>query len=243
MTASSRGWTPLFLNAVPHSTGTKAPPMVPFLISLVRSSSEGSSPSKNFSMASSSSSTQASTNAILYSSAWSWRSAGMSRSSKLAPISSPVQTMAFILTRSTTPWKSSSAPMGICSGSGFAPRFSVIMETTLKKSAPMRSILFTKQSLGTPYLSACLHTVSDWGSTPDTESKRATLPSRTRRARSTSKVKSTCPGVSMILMRWSSQKQVVAAEVMVIPLSCSCSIQSIVAAPSWTSPILYDFPV
>ena len=35
-----------------------------------------------------------------------------------------------------------------------------------------------------------------------------------------------------------SQKQVVAAEVIVMPLSCSCSIQSITAAPSWTSPIL-----
>ena len=34
------------------------------------------------------------------------------------------------------------------------------------------------------------------------------------------------------------QKQLVAALVMVIPRSCSCTIQSIVAAPSWTSPIL-----
>ena len=34
----------------------------------------------------------------------------------------------------------------------------------------------------------------------------------------------------MILILWSSQKQVVAADVMVIPRSCSCSIQSIVAA-------------
>jgi hypothetical protein len=49
----------------------------------------------------------------------------------------------------------------------------------------------------------------------------------------------------MMLMRCSGpspssacQKVVVAAEVMVIPRSCSCSIQSIVAAPSWTSPIL-----
>jgi hypothetical protein len=39
------------------------------------------------------------------------------------------------------------------------------------------------------------------------------------------------------------QKVVVAAEVMVMPRSCSCSIQSIVAAPSWTSPILWDLPV
>ena len=49
----------------------------------------------------------------------------------------------------------------------------------------------------------------------------------------------------MMLIRCSSplpssavQKQVVAADVIVIPRSCSCSIQSIVAVPSWTSPIL-----
>ena len=30
----------------------------------------------------------------------------------------------------------------------------------------------------------------------------------------------------------------VAAEVIVMPRSCSCSIQSMVAVPSWTSPIL-----
>jgi hypothetical protein len=45
-------------------------------------------------------------------------------------------------------------------------------------------------------------------------------------------------GVSMMLMRWSFQKQVVAADVIVMPRSCSCSIQSMVAAPSCTSPIL-----
>ena len=39
------------------------------------------------------------------------------------------------------------------------------------------------------------------------------------------------------------QKAVVAAEVMVMPRSCSCSIQSMVAAPSWTSPILWLLPV
>ena len=36
----------------------------------------------------------------------------------------------------------------------------------------------------------------------------------------------------MMLMRWSRQKQVVEAAVMVMPRSCSCSIQSIVAVPS-----------
>jgi hypothetical protein len=39
------------------------------------------------------------------------------------------------------------------------------------------------------------------------------------------------------------QKVVVAADVMVMPRSCSCSIQSMVAAPSCTSPILWDLPV
>jgi len=47
----------------------------------------------------------------------------------------------------------------------------------------------------------------------------------------------------MMLMRQSRQKQVVAAEVMVIPRSCSWTIQSIVAVPSCTSPSLYDRPV
>ncbi len=47
----------------------------------------------------------------------------------------------------------------------------------------------------------------------------------------------------MMFRRLSRQKQVVAAEVIVMPRSCSCAIQSMVAAPSWTSPILWDFPV
>jgi hypothetical protein len=34
----------------------------------------------------------------------------------------------------------------------------------------------------------------------------------------------------------------VAAEVMVMPRSCSCSMKSMVAAPSCTSPILWETP-
>jgi hypothetical protein len=71
-------------------------------------------------------------------------------------------------------------------------------------------------------------TVSVCGSTPATPSNTATAPSRTRSERSTSTVKSTWPGVSMMLMLWSRHWQVVAAEVMVMPRSCSCAIQSIV---------------
>ncbi len=85
---------------------------------------------------------------------------------------------------------------------------------------------------GTLYLSAWRHTVSDWGSTPATESNSAMAPSSTRSERSTSTVKSTWPGVSMMLIRWPFHSHVVAADVMVMPRSCSCSIQSITAAPS-----------
>ena len=74
------------------------------------------------------------------------------------------------------------------------------MSTQRQKSAPVRSSLLMKQMRGTEYLSAWRQTVSDWGSTPATPSKTTTAPSSTRRLRSTSTVKSTCPGVSMMLM-------------------------------------------
>ena len=95
---------------------------------------------------------------------------------------------------------------------------------------------------GTWYLSAWRQTVSDWGSTPATASKTATAPSSTRNERSTSTVKSTWPGVSMMLMVQSRHWHVVAAAVMVIPRSRSWTIQSMVAAPSWVSPILWIRP-
>src|SRR5438045_7900566 len=106
----------------------------------------------------------------------------------------------------------------------------------------MRSILLTKQMRGTRYLSAWRHTVSDCGCTPATESNTHTAPSKTRKERSTSTVKSTWPGVSIMLTRYflskGSQDAVVAAEVIVIPSSRSCSIKYMVAVPSSTEPIL-----
>ena len=123
-------------------------------------------------------------------------------------------------------------------GTGLAPSLVIIISTQRSKSAPTRSILLTNAMRGTPYRSAWRQTVSDCGSTPETASKTATAPSRTRSERSTSAVKSTWPGVSMMLIRVPFQAQVVAAEVIVMPRSCSWTIQSIVAVPSWTSPSL-----
>ena len=96
---------------------------------------------------------------------------------------------------------------------------------------------------GTPYLSPWRQTVSVCGSTPWLLSSTHTAPSSTRSERSTSIVKSTWPGVSMMFKRRMrpsrpGQKQVVAADVMVMPRSASCSMKSMVAAPSCTSPIL-----
>ena len=54
-------------------------------------------------------------------------------------------------------------------------------------------------------------------------------PSSTRSERSTSMVKSTCPGVSMMLMWCFSHSQWVAALAIVIPRSRSSSIESILA--------------
>ena len=67
----------------------------------------------------------------------------------------------------------------------------MIISTQRWNSAPTRSILLTKQTRGTPYLSAWRQTVSDCGSTPATPSNTATAPSSTRSERSTSTVKST----------------------------------------------------
>ncbi len=170
-------------------------------------------------------------------------SAGTSRTSNSTPRSSPCQTSALFSIRSTTPLSWSSEPIGSWIGSGLAPSRSRIVRTDISKSAPVRSILLMKAIRGTLYLSAWRQTVSDCGSTPATESKTAIAPSRTRRLRSTSTVKSTWPGVSMMLMRWSFHSHAVAAEVIVMPRSCSCSIQSMTAAPSWTSPILWVRPV
>ena len=69
----------------------------------------------------------------------------------------------------------------------------------------------------------------DWLCTPATEHSTRMAPSSTFRARSTSMVKSTWPGVSMMLTWWSFHMVKVAALWMVIPRSRSSSMESMVA--------------
>ena len=141
------------------------------------------------------------------------------------------------------PRKLFSEPIGSWMATGLAPSRDWISSRHLKKSAPTLSILLASTMRGTLYLSPWRQTVSVCGSTPWLESSTHTAPSSTRNERSTSMVKSTCPGVSMMFNRLLRQMAVVAADVIVMPRSCSCSIQSIVAAPSCTSPILWLLPV
>ncbi|MNS83194.1 hypothetical protein D3C72_1169730 [compost metagenome] len=97
-------------------------------------------------------------------------SVGISWYSKRTPWLASSQTMAFILTRSITPRKWSSAPSGIWIGTARPLSRSAICVCTRKKSAPTRSILLTKAMRGTAYLLAWRQTVSDWGCTPPTAS-------------------------------------------------------------------------
>ncbi len=132
-------------------------------------------------------------------------SSGISTMTALVPKSSSFQMAASILSRSTMPLKSDSRPIGHWMGSGLALSRSRIILMVRWKWAPVRSILLTKQMRGTLYWSAWRQTVSDWVSTPATASNTTTPPSSTRRLRWTSAVKSIWPGVSMILIWWSSQ--------------------------------------
>jgi hypothetical protein len=86
-------------------------------------------------------------------------------------------------------------------GQAFAPSLSRISLIAFWKFAPTRSILLMNAMRGTPYLLAWRQTVSDWGWTPATPQNTAMAPSSTRSERSTSAVKSTWPGVSMMLTR------------------------------------------
>ena len=184
------GCTPLFLNAEPHSTGTKLKVRAPARMARWMSATESSSSARYFSISSSSSVATTSSSLARHSSAWASSSVGIGTSCHSSPLPSS-QTLALMVTRSMMPLKWPSAPMGSWMTAGVDSRRSSIIFTVRKKSAPMRSILLTKQMRGTRYLLAWRHTVSVWGSTPATASNTATAPSSTRSDRSTSMVKST----------------------------------------------------
>src|SRR5690606_3516807 len=196
ITKSSIVCTPLFLNDEPHTIGTNALSNTALRkASKISRSVNESGSSKNFSIKDSSYPATASNNFSRYSATSSAISSGIGTSVKVIPLSSLFHTIPRLLIKSTTPSKSSSAPIGNCNATASEPNISFTCLTTFKKSAPERSILFTKPIRGTLYPSAKRQFVSDCGSTPSTAENKNTNPSNTRKERFTSTVKSTWPGV------------------------------------------------
>ena len=153
MIASSKSCTPLFFNAEPVNTGTSLLSMVATRNAARNSSSDISSPPKYFSMSASSVSTILSTSTARNASVFSFKSAGISSSTMVSPLF-PLNRIACIVIRSTTPSKLASAPIGYCSATALVVNRSWIVRNEWSKLAPVRSILLMKHMRGTRYLSA-----------------------------------------------------------------------------------------
>jgi len=94
-----------------------------------------------------------------------------------------------------------------------------------------RSILLTNAMRGTPYLFICRHTVSDCGCTPETAQYTADggiqHPETALHFDGEVDVTRRVDDIDAVFGKFLSipfQKQVVAAAVMVMPRSCSCSM-------------------
>ena len=126
------------------------------------------------------------------------------------------------------PLNSCSAPIGSWMRTGGDGAELLLEGVTQKsKSAPSLSILLTKSDARDVVLVGLAPDGFDCGSTPWLPSSTAIAPSSTRSERSTSMVKSTWPGVSMMLNRVCGRcglpEVVVAAELIVMPRFCSSS--------------------
>ena len=193
------------------NTGTKDRPTVARRIAAA-SASAPTSPSARYASASSSSaSATASMRATRAASTVGARASGTGPSATVSP-RGPSNDSATRRTRSTTPACSASSPIGTTTGAAFSLSLARRAATTRAGSAPGRSSLLINASRGTPYRRICRSTVTLWLCTPPTPHKTNTAPSSTRRARSTSMVKSTWPGVSMMLMSVPFHRQNVAAD-------------------------------
>ena len=168
-------------------------------------------------------------------SAWSF---GIETVSYVEPLSSVCQSRPFIVTRSSTPLKSLSTPHGSCSDErrGVEP-----VDHHVDAAVELRADAVHLVDEADPRYAVPVGLPPDRLAlrldTGDGVEDRDRAVEHSQRALDLDREVDVA-GVSMMLMVWSFHSQVVAAEVMVMPRSCSCSIQSMTAAPSWTSPIL-----
>ena len=124
-------------------------------------------------------------------------------------------------------------PIGTIAGVSF----SEISRSTRVQSAPPRSILLTKISVG--MRSRCSVRISTrvCACTPSTAEITSTAPSSTLSTRSTSAMKSGWPGVSIRLTVTSSMTNDTTADLIVMPRCRSSASESVWVLPSSTLPI------
>ncbi len=114
----------------------------------------------------------------------------------------------------------------------------VVMSCSSRWScAPARSILFTKTSVGIRSRPRVRISTRVCACTPSTAETTRTAPSSTPRARSTSAMKSGCPGVSIRLTVTPPTENEATADLMVMPRCRSSSSVSVWVLPSSTLPI------
>ena len=146
-------------------------------------------------------------------------------------------------TRSTRPLKPPSMPIGRYSTAGRAPRRSLIMSTQRSKLAPAVELVDEAHPRHV-VLGLAPHGLRlrlDAGNAVEAGDRAVEHAQRALDLDGEVDVAGRVDDVDAVLFAlavFARQKQVVAADVMVMPRSCSCSIQSMVAVPSCTSPIL-----
>ncbi len=105
----------------------------------------------------------------------------------------------------------------------------IVWESTCSSFINRSTLLMNKTGV-TFSFNACLRTVSVCGIAPSTASTTTTAPSTARIALVTSPPKSTCPGVSMRLIKYSSPSNSCTIDTfaasIVIPRSCSSASES-----------------
>ena len=127
---------------------------------------------------------------------------------------------------------SRTVPMGTIAG----VNRSVIARSTPSWRAPGRSILLTKIRIGTCSRCSARIKMRVCGCTPSTAETTSTAPSSTPSDRSTSAMKSGCPGVSMRFAVTSPIVNDTTAALIVMPRCCSSASESVCVVPLSTLP-------
>ena len=119
--------------------------------------------------------------------------------------------------RAVTVARSVPTPDGVAIARTSTARRPAMAASVPRSSAPTRSSLFTNTIVGTPSRRRARNSTSVCACTPSTADTTRTAPSSTPRTRSTSAMKSGCPGVSIRLIVTPSTTNDTTADLIVIP--------------------------